>query len=241
MKLTLEDIKNFYEEEGDTLLSGRYVVDPGTLGLHYLIKTCFDDIKDKIILDLGCGLGLNAISLNFGGAKTIGIDIAKSKLIKAKRVIDVVHATGEHLPIKDKSIDITLCSEILEHVIYPESILQEILRVTKDYAILSFPSCTSPVGRLKNLISSFRRENKNNDTILTKGSSGHLRTISYSQFKKWAKEYDFKILEARGYEIICETSGRNKVITALNVCLSYLPFSRYFGTFLVVKISKIRN
>lgn len=235
-KLTLKNIRDFYEEEGVAFLLGRYVLDPGTLGLHYLIKTCLQNIKGKTILDVGCGAGLITISLTFGGAKAIGIDIAKSKLMKSRKLIDVVQAAGEYLPIKDKSIDITLCTEVLEHVLYPEYVLQEILRVTKGFAVLSFPSGTSLVSRFKNFIS-VSKTNKETHRTLAKGSSGHLRSISYSQFRERADKYDFKILEARGYDIVCQTSGGNKVIEALNIFLSYFPFSRYFGTFLVVKIS----
>jgi 2-polyprenyl-3-methyl-5-hydroxy-6-metoxy-1,4-benzoquinol methylase len=256
-EIKFSDIRQFYEEEGDAYLLRRYVVDPGTLALHYLIKTNLDKINGKTILDVGCGPGILTISLKFGGAQTIGIDIAKSKLRKLKRIIDLALAAGECFPFKDRSMDIVVCTEVLEHVLYPERVIQEILRVTKDYAIISFPSRASLAVRFRNSIvvnrtkallnrarNVFRlahrvknNQNKNQGWQLTKGSSGHLRAIKYSQLKKWAKQYDFKIIEAVGYGTICETSGANRTLEAFNLFSSYLPLSRYFGTFLVAKIS----
>lgn len=46
------------------------------------------------------------------------------------------------LPIKDKSFDIIVCLETLEHTLYPSRIMKEILRIAKDDAIflLSMPN-----------------------------------------------------------------------------------------------------
>jgi len=253
--LSLSRIREFYEEEGEVFLSNHLypVVDPGTLGLHYLIKTELRDIKEKVILDLGCGPCLVTSCFYFGGARVIGMDIAKSKIKKLKEVIDVVQAAGESIPIKDKSVDITLCTEVLEHVLDPEVVLEEILRVTREYAILSFPSCTSiearfryllsAAGRLKNIRWGKRKYARGGSgkseplTQLVKGSSGHLRTITYRQLLRWANRYHFRVLGGRGYEILCENSGSRKAVEALNILLSFFPLSRYFGTFVVAKIS----
>ncbi len=46
------------------------------------------------------------------------------------------------IPIKDKTFDIIVCTETLEHVLYPHKIMEEILRIAKPNAlfILSMPN-----------------------------------------------------------------------------------------------------
>lgn len=46
------------------------------------------------------------------------------------------------MPIKDKTFDVLVCLETLEHVLYPERVIKEFKRITKDNAIfiLSMPN-----------------------------------------------------------------------------------------------------
>jgi len=45
---------------------------------------------------------------------------------------DIVGDIEKRLPIKDKSYDFIVCSEVLEHVIYPRRVLKEFRRILKD-------------------------------------------------------------------------------------------------------------
>ncbi len=69
-------------------------------------------VKDKKILDLGCGDGRYSIIFAKKGAKVIGIDFSKYQLEIAKRVnshVDVKYIQGDVsklVSIKNKSIDI---------------------------------------------------------------------------------------------------------------------------------------
>ena len=53
-----------------------------------------------------------------------------------------VHARGELIPFRDRSMDIVLCTQVLEHVIRPEEIVDEIHRVLKPggVAFISVPA-----------------------------------------------------------------------------------------------------
>ena len=52
-----------------------------------------------------------------------------------------VKADAHNLPFKDKSFDIAVCFEVLEHCKRPELVLQEIARCTKNILIMSVPDC----------------------------------------------------------------------------------------------------
>jgi len=53
-----------------------------------------------------------------------------------------VDLNKERIPVKDKTFDILVCLETLEHVLYPDKIIEELKRVTKDEGIfiLSMPN-----------------------------------------------------------------------------------------------------
>lgn len=95
--------------------------------------------SQDVILDLGCGDGLNAKFFQeyFPTANYIGIDVSKESIAVAKkwenkRVRFGVY-DGKHIPAKDDSIDIIFVSCVFHHVDPTEhiSLLQECQRVLK--------------------------------------------------------------------------------------------------------------
>ena len=86
--------------------------------------------KIYFLLDVGGGEGIirkflpkNIIyhSIDFGKKHTYNFDLDKGKF-----------------PIKDNFYDIIICTETLEHVMYPDNVIKEILRVSKKEASLFF-------------------------------------------------------------------------------------------------------
>ncbi len=97
------------------------------------------------ILDVGCGEGFTMHELREGGvqAAMIGVDFSLAALAWSQahhmaqsplKVADV-----QHLPFRDHSFDLVLCLEVLEHL--PDSALglRELLRVSRDYVLVSVP------------------------------------------------------------------------------------------------------
>lgn len=88
----------------------------------------------KKILDVGCASGrmTNEISKIFPKAKITGVDVY-SKAINFGRHnyshIKFLVADAHKLPFKDKTFDLIVCYETIEHVIEPTQILREIRRV----------------------------------------------------------------------------------------------------------------
>jgi SAM-dependent methyltransferase len=83
------------------------------------------------MLDAGCGTGLNLASLPAG---SVGIDINPRNLALIRgRLPDHVAVEGdiEAMPFADETFATVLCTEVLEHVPYPEAALAEIHRVLR--------------------------------------------------------------------------------------------------------------
>jgi ubiquinone/menaquinone biosynthesis C-methylase UbiE len=96
--------------------------------------------------DVGCAEGFYVKRVASFSDKTfcIGIDIARTYIKKAKMNsetsnTDYVVCDVENLPFRDNSVDVVLCSEVLEHVYHYRESVAELCRVGKKYLVLSFP------------------------------------------------------------------------------------------------------
>lgn len=95
-------------------------------------------LPDKVLtfLDVGCADGyfLNRIAGFLPKTQVYGIDISP-KLIKAAKKkypkINFKVADAHKLPFKEKTFDLIICTETLDHTYKPEQVLLEIKRVLK--------------------------------------------------------------------------------------------------------------
>ncbi len=100
------------------------------------------------ILDIGIGDGVYEFSLNEeikAKCEFFGVDISEKQMARVRKLLKeskVVDLNLQKLPYQANSFDIVIVSEILEHVFYPEKILQEAQRVLKinGFIILTFPN-----------------------------------------------------------------------------------------------------
>ena len=94
-----------------------------------------NDLRGKICLDVGCGLGrLSEICLGVAD-HVIGIDLSKA-VTEAGRLVSTpsftpVWGTGDRMPLKDESVDFVFCWGVLHHTINPRETLRELWRVVK--------------------------------------------------------------------------------------------------------------
>lgn len=102
-------------------------------------------VSDKVVCDIGCGSGYGCKLLKEGGAnKVLGTDASKSAVSYAKakfgQYADYSVQTCTALKLyEDDSFDVTVCSEVLEHIkeySKESSALEEIRRVTKSDGII---------------------------------------------------------------------------------------------------------
>lgn len=128
------------------------IIESGQYSPEYLnkyVRDVIDSIKEKINLnvigDIGCGLGFHSIIFKkyYPTCKFIGIDFSKATIdyIKNKNIFNEVYwVNSETLPIKDKSTDIAISMENLEHLYYEEVInaIKELKR-TSSYIIITTP------------------------------------------------------------------------------------------------------
>jgi ubiquinone/menaquinone biosynthesis C-methylase UbiE len=156
------------------------------------ILVASEDLKNKKVLDIGCGYGAFILhALENRALEVSGIEISDEDLktagnsIKNRNVI-LKKASALDLPFPDNYFDIVVCFEVLEHVENVEQAIRESLRVLKPGGCFfgSTPFALALHERpfdcrrfssygIQALFSQFQ-------TVSLKETSGYLETVSLS-------------------------------------------------------------
>lgn len=87
------------------------------------------------ILDVGCGVGDNARILKNAGHRVDGITISETELKEALPFLNAgyLHNLENGLPekVKENKYDYIICSHVLEHICYPEKLLNDLQHCLK--------------------------------------------------------------------------------------------------------------
>lgn len=127
----------------------------------FLINVFYDvvireiqSIQPRTILDAGCGEGftLEKLREHNVGEELEGVDLAHAVNLGRQMYPHLTLKVGSiyALPYADDSFDVVICSEVLEHLEYPEKALHELRRVTKRYCVITVPH--EPFFRLANFL-----------------------------------------------------------------------------------------
>lgn len=146
--------------------------------LSEVIKTVHNKTGKKVkVLDIGVGDGVyegiifDEVSefCDFYGVDLSGKQIKRaSKYLKEGKAVDL---DTEKLPYKKETFDIVLISEVLEHVFFPEKMIDEAKRVLKKggYFVMTYPN----VGALQIRMSLFF--SGNNPMVNYSSNKEHIR------------------------------------------------------------------
>lgn len=160
-------IKNAYNKLGKFYYESRKYKTGGTwfynqnLEMPTTLKL-LGNIKDKKILDLGCGPGFHTKYLIKKMAKVKGIDFSKELINFAQKEnpsVKFIIGDIKKLPYENKEFDIVLSSLVMGHIKNWGEVLREIRRVLKKKGIFIF-SIKNPVSECSKKIKWKRKEFK---------------------------------------------------------------------------------
>jgi len=121
------------------------VVARGLIGkFHTTITRTIADLQPANLLELGCGEGflLSAVKKKLPDLPMLGLDFLDQALQDGHTLFpDLRLEKGDIYSINqpDKSWDVVVASEVLEHLERPDDALRELRRVAKRYVVLSVP------------------------------------------------------------------------------------------------------
>jgi SAM-dependent methyltransferase len=133
-------------------------LDPGKAAIAARQLQKFTPLRNKRLLEIGSGFGVNLaewiLIFDVDGygvePSSLGFDASfrASRILFSANGLDpqrILDATGERLPFNDCSFDIVYSANVLEHVVNPQRVLEESLRVLKPGGILhmEFPNFMS--------------------------------------------------------------------------------------------------
>ncbi len=155
----------------------------------------FVEVGGKKILELGCNDG--RLLEEFSAENScFGVDISGECLQKAAQrgyqtyLLDLEKAA---LPFEAGYFDVVICSEVLEHVVNTEGVMNEINRVSHQNAILiiSFPNSNQPVSILCVLLDI-------TPAYSARIYSPHVRNLTLKLLKHLLKAKGYTLLNAHG-------------------------------------------
>lgn len=147
-------LRDFYEA---TDVMGRdYVDTPITVVQAAQLAAC--SLAPRTVLDLGCGAGANTLALfgNRTDVDVVGLDISRNAVeaYQKRTGRPAVLGHGERLDFPDASFDLVICDDVIEHVVDPDLLVEEIRRVLVPggHLLLSTPNLAAWFNRIALLV-----------------------------------------------------------------------------------------
>jgi SAM-dependent methyltransferase len=107
------------------------------------------DVRDRDVLELGCGAAQWSIALAQEGARVVGLDNSERQLEHARGLMEaagldfpLVHSPAERLPFEEESFDIVFCDWGATNFADPYQVVPEVARVLRPGGLFAFSGAT---------------------------------------------------------------------------------------------------
>ena len=158
-----------------------------------------DFVRGKRVLDIACGEGYGAAALAKAGAASVtGVDIASEVCEHARRKYGLDARTGnaQSIPLQDRSIDLVVSFETIEHVDAPAAFLGECARVLVPEGTLIGSTPNRPVYSGAGGLNPFHRLEFDEREFVDLLRSRFRAVRLYTQFPQWAAWWSSRSLAA---------------------------------------------
>ena len=181
------------------------------------------DLKDKTLIDVGCGGGLLCENLAEHSKEVKGIDMSNEAIEIAKThqtlknlKIDYEEIALESLLKKSKKkYDVLTCMELVEHVPDPEKLIKDCFKITNRKADLFFSTLNRNL--ISYIIAIIGAEYIL--SILPKGTHKYEKFIKPSEFSKILRSNDLIVEDIKG---ISFNLLANKFFESNNTDINYI-------------------
>lgn len=162
------------------------------------------ELKNKSVVDVGCGGGILSEGLAQAGAEVTGIDlnndlidIAKLHLYESKLNINYSCTRIESFSLENQQMfDVIVCMELLEHVEDPKTVIQNCMALAKPGAKLFFSTINKNLkAYLKAVIAA-----EYIMRLLPAGTHDYDKFIKPSELCQAAREYNLELIALSGFD-----------------------------------------
>jgi 2-polyprenyl-6-hydroxyphenyl methylase/3-demethylubiquinone-9 3-methyltransferase len=174
--------------------------DINPLRLDYIDRLA--PLKDRRIIDIGCGGGLLTEAMALRGANVIGIDMGKAPLTIARLHqhesgldIDYRQTTAEQMAAEQGgSFDSVTCLEMLEHVPDPAGVIAACAQLIKDDGFIFLSTINrNPKAYLFAVIGAEYLLR-----LLPRGTHDYTKFIRPSEMERWARAAGLQLVDLSG-------------------------------------------
>ena len=182
-----EKSKNYYEEND--------IYEIFSIAEDYpnkIYECLLPQIKNKIVLDLGCGTGKFMQKFYDKATKYYGLDLSDQQLNIAKRKVDsnsveFICCSAENIPLPDNSVDIIIATWVLGTILELDrrnKVLAEMRRVLKDNGSIYLVENDTggEFEKIRNRYPNIQRPKEYNDWIEGNGFSCYNKFETYFKF-----------------------------------------------------------
>ena len=161
-------------------------------------------LKDKTVLDVGCGGGLLAEAMSKKGARVTGLDlgattieVARLHAMESKLNIHYLNESAEqHAATHADTYDALTCLEMLEHVPNPAGMVATLATLLKPggYAVFSTLNRNPKAYALAVIGAEYVMK------LLPKGTHSYAQFIRPSELAKWSRAAGLEVLDVCGLQ-----------------------------------------
>lgn len=165
--------------------------------LYIRVEELIDEYikRNSLVLDVGCGTGINTVKLKNKTKNIIGLDVKNFIKNEHKDSFKFVKGDGKKIPFKQNYFDFVTCWDVIEHIKEDSLFLREIFRVLKPggLLLLSTPNRNRLSNRLIRLFKKIKYPyylGSNPDGV---GDIVHIREYTEKELERLIARISFKV------------------------------------------------